>query len=172
MAKTDAESLFTNPFIDDKALIATHDESSRHFARYAQDISDAALEASNLSLDGHLPTEEEAVERAIVDTSRVYAVTAAKVPEGLQSSIRADRDYIVSFRAAFQGFIVSAIDNSPSEICVVSLRNLNVLASWNTLRTTASTMYFTVTSLQGESRQSDSMHIADLLDLTVLVFSG
>jgi hypothetical protein len=152
MTKTDPESLFANPFNDNRTdgPPAALDEASRHLARYSQDIHDAAQEVSNLSRDSRLPTEEEAVERAIFDISRAYAADATRESEAMNRSSQSERDFIVSFRASFQGFVLSLIDNAPSEICVISLRNLNALASWNTQRTTASTIYLTITSLQGE----------------------
>lgn len=142
VTKTDPESLFSNPFNDERSSAT----SSRHFDQYSQEILDAAIEASNFALNGRLPTEDEGIERAIFDVSRVYTDGAATTEE-----TGGNQDYIVSFRAAFQGLIVSVIDSAPAEICVFSLKNLNVLASWNTQRTTTSTVYFTVASLQGKS---------------------
>lgn len=145
VVKTDPEGLFSNPFNDERSPVT----SSRHIDQHSQEILDAAIEASNYALNGHLPTEDEGIERAIFDVSRVYTDGAATIEK-----TSGNQDYIVSFRAAFQGLIVSAIDSAPAEICVISLKNLNVLASWNTQRTTTSTMYFTVASLQGKSRKS------------------
>lgn len=132
------------------ALQGLHDESTRCFDQYSQVISDAASESSHLALNGHLPAEDEAAEQALFDISRTFTAPASIMPDIFTRTVTTTRDYIVSFRAAFQGMIVSAIDNAPSEICVVSAKNLNVLASWNTQRTTTSTIYFTVTSIQGE----------------------
>lgn len=145
MMKADPESIFSNPFNDERSSILGSD-TSEHFVQHSQGILDAAIEASNLAIGGHLPTEDEAIERAIFDVSRAYSDGTPSAEESGGS-----QDYIVSFRAALQGLIVSAIDNAPSEICVLSLKNLNVLASWNTQRTTASTVYMTVESVQGMS---------------------
>jgi hypothetical protein len=169
MMKSDPESLFSNPFQDDVTFQGPHDDSTRCFEKYSQVISDAALESSHLALNGHLPTEDEAAEQAIFDITRTYNTAAYSKSHVATRTIAPTRDFIVSFRAAFQGIIISAIDNAPSEICVVSARNLNVLASWNTQRTTTSTIYFTVTSIQGESSVRSCTRSASLLALTFLL---
>lgn len=151
MKKSDPDNIFGKPFEDERsASINDHRGLQCHVVKFSQEISDAAQEASNLFLDRRLPSEDEAVERAIFDVSRSYAVETKELspqPDNLQLS---QSDTVVSFRAAFQGFVVSLIDTSPSEICVISLRNLNALGNWNTQRTTGSTFYLTVTGLQGK----------------------
>jgi hypothetical protein len=68
----------------------------------------------------------------------------------------ASRNLIVSFRAAFSGLTVSLIDTAPSEIAVATFKNINALATWDTLRASDSTIYVTVTSLQVDNMVPNS----------------
>lgn len=68
----------------------------------------------------------------------------------------ASRNLIVSFRAAFSGLTVSLIDAAPSEIAVATFKNINALATWDTLRVSDSTIYVTVTSLQVDNMVPNS----------------
>jgi hypothetical protein len=57
-------------------------------------------------------------------------------------------DKIFSFRMEFSGFVTSLVDSSPSEIAVVSLRNVNALARWNSLRSADATLLLSIGWLQ------------------------
>ena len=72
------------------------------------------------------------------------------------STQSASRNLIVSFRAAFSGLTVSLIDSAPSEIAVATFKNINALATWDTLRESDSTIYVTVTSLQVDNMVPNS----------------
>ena len=50
-----------------------------------------------------------------------------------------EKDCNYSFRASFSGFVLSLIDNVPSEIAVIALRKLDAMAEWNASRTKEST---------------------------------
>ena len=66
------------------------------------------------------------------------------------------RNLIVSVRAAFGGLTVSLVDSAPSEIAVATFKNINALATWDTLRVSDSTIYLTVTSLQVDNMVPNS----------------
>jgi hypothetical protein len=51
----------------------------------------------------------------------------------------AKKDCFYSFRSSFSGFVISFVDSVPSEICVVSLRKVDVMAEWNEIRSTDAT---------------------------------
>lgn len=140
MAK-ESESLFVNPFSDDSSSMSAVRPSSK-MARYIDEIKDAAAEATTAFSANSLPREDDCVEQAVIDVSRAYSAKSREVASANE------RDLIISLRAAFQGFLVSIVDSAPSEICVVSLTNVNALATWNMLRTSPSTAYITITSLQ------------------------
>jgi len=146
MAKNETEILFVNPFGDEIASIIPDD--SKRLVEVAGEIEDAAKHVAAILTENGLPTEEEAAERAVFEISRAYTSDLKKSYTSDESDAQLERDMIISFRAAFQGFVLSLIDSSPSEICVITLKNVNALASWNMLRTSASTIYFTVTSMQ------------------------
>jgi SHR-binding domain of vacuolar-sorting associated protein 13 len=67
-----------------------------------------------------------------------------------------NRNLIVSFRAALSGLTVSLVDAAPSEIAVATFKNINALATWDTLRATNSTIFITVTSLQVDNMVPNS----------------
>lgn len=140
MSKSD-DSVFVNPFSDDSSM-ATSATWADASAKYSRELLDAALRTKE-QLNSLLP-EERAAEAA-----RLSLMQQQNAPRrGSDSHRISKRDLIVSFRAAFQGFVVSLIDSAPSEISVVSLENVNALATWNKLQTADSTAYLTVTGLQ------------------------
>ena len=49
------------------------------------------------------------------------------------------KDCYYSFRSSFSGFVISFVDAVPSEICVASLRKVDVMAEWNDIRSTDTT---------------------------------
>lgn len=154
MAKSESESLFINPFNEDISS-PVPGEASR-LAEAAGEIENAANEVVGIVSEVGLPTEDEAVERAVFDVSQAYALDANKSASSECTIQPAERDLIISFRAAFQGFVLSMVDSAPTEICVISLKNVNALASWNMLRTTASTVYFTITWVQVDNMLPNS----------------
>lgn len=124
--------------------MATKSETSKQLANFTSLAIDAAEDAVAKLERGNLPVEEDTIQRAIFELSQTPS-TDTTSPE---STVASERDLIISIRVALQGLFVSIVDSSPSEICLASLKNVNILASWNTLRTTASTVYLTVASLQ------------------------
>jgi len=145
MAKNESESLFVNPFSEEPSSPSSEDPPKSD--KFQEEIISAANEATIMAGRG-LPTEDESVEQAFLDLTNSYAVDAQTWAGDRQSGASPKNDLIISFRAAFQGLVVSLIDSAPSEICVISLSNVNALATWNMLRTATSTAYITITSLQ------------------------
>lgn len=143
MARSESESLFANPFNEEISSPVPEEAD-----RAAGEIENAANKVIGIVSEVGLPTEDEAVERAVFDVPQAYALDAKKSSLSENNVQVAERDLIISFRASFQGFALSLVDSAPTEICVITLKNVNALASWNILRTTASTMYFTITSVQ------------------------
>lgn len=58
------------------------------------------------------------------------------------------QEFVISYRISLSELTVSLIDSSPSEIAVLSFKNINAIGTWNTRQTTDSTVFVTVTSLQ------------------------
>jgi hypothetical protein len=78
-------------------------------------------------------------------------VTESKIQNG-----ESTRNLIISFRAAISGLTVSFVDAAPSEIAVVTFKNINALATWDALRLTDSTVYITVAWLQVDNMVPNS----------------
>lgn len=154
MAKSESESLFVNPFNEEIAS-PVPDVSIGCMPEVSSEIERAANQVEGIMSDVGLPVENVAVERAVFDVSQAYALDSNKSASS-ENEIQGERDLIISFRAAFQGFVFSLVDSAPTEICVISLKNINALASWNMLRTTASTVYFTITRVQVDNMLPNS----------------
>jgi len=132
------------------------DESIGCLPEAAGEIESAATEVEGVMRDVGLPTEKDAVERATFDVSQSYALDANKSASS-ENGTKGERDLIISFRAAFQGFVFSLVDSAPSELALASFQNVNVLvANWNLSRTTASTVYCTVTKVQVDNMLPNS----------------
>lgn len=96
-----------------------------------------------------LPTEDEAIKNVFSEEfSTLLSKETRELAPDVPTGGREGKDMIISFRASFSGFVVSLVDACPSEIAVLALRNVNVLATWNTKRTTDATVYITVTDFQ------------------------
>lgn len=114
-------------------------------ARYLSEIHKGAVAVEKQIRSGaFLPLEEEVVAGAnsIIDPSIQQLIL------GSDRVATIGENTVFSFRLAFSGFVLSAIDSIPSEIAVLSLRNLNALASWNVPRTKDATVYVTVEDVQ------------------------
>lgn len=88
-------------------------------------------EALRLAFFGHVPDVENNL-----DSSRVNDANAVQ------------DDTIFSFRASFYGFSCSLIDMVPSEIALVTLKDVDASASWSRNRTTEATAVVSVGWLQ------------------------
>lgn len=59
-----------------------------------------------------------------------------------------NHDTVYSFRASFSGFSCSLIDSVPSEIALITLKDVNAFAKWNKMRTTDASALISVGWLQ------------------------
>lgn len=146
--KTDFDFSFSFPFEDDARASNTNStygsaDPSLH------EIQDGAHQAQELLLNKKLKSEDEVVARMADNSSQHLMVPNLQhVQPNEANETESDRDVVISFRAEFRGFVLSLTDSAPSEICVVSLNNVNAMATWNMQRTDSSTAYVTVASLQ------------------------
>lgn len=136
---------FVNPF-DGSVFVNSNQDLSRgrlvgaNRKDYCGDIAKAAVRAIRISQAERLPTELDAKRKALLPNMG----RDAAVPDEENAAL----DTIFSFRAEFTGFIFSLVDSAPSEIAVASLRNFNILARWNALRSTDASMIFSIGWLQ------------------------
>jgi hypothetical protein len=82
----------------------------------------AALEALEAKSKGQILPEEQAKRRAFFGDGK-----RLQNPRAIQEIT----DVIYSFQASFSGFLFSLVDSTPSEIAVISLKGLNVVAKWD-----------------------------------------
>jgi hypothetical protein len=143
--KTENEVLFANPFSEDSLGDITSVEAST-MVDFSREIIDATLQAKEMISNNSILSEEEAIDRAINSKTQVDSVLDVARRRARRQN--EERDLIISIRAAFTGFVFSLIDSTPAEICLISLKNVNTLATWNKLRTSTSTLYVTVAILQ------------------------
>jgi hypothetical protein len=92
-----------------------------------------------------LPFEDEATTKALYETLSDIKASSTSSHDTLDG---AKATYVLSFRLALSGFVISLIDSAPSEIAVVVMKNVNALATWSVPRVTDATMYLTVENLQ------------------------
>ena len=116
----------------------------RHLPTFSKKITDGAVEAAELSKNKGLLSEDEIVSTiSEQDEARKVGETVTE-----EKAKEKSKDLIISFRAAFSGLMISLVDSAPSEIAVVTFKNVNAIATWDMLRTTDSTIYITVTGVQ------------------------
>ena len=104
---------------------APHHEDAR-----AKSLLDAAIYTSQLLDAGSLPDETEALKQAFFGTG------ICNRPNNAQQNLQEDSTNVgdeFSFELSCSGFIFSIIDSSPTELAVLSLHNVGVGASWNSL---------------------------------------
>ena len=53
-----------------------------------------------------------------------------------------------SFRASFRGFVLSLVDSFPSEVGVITIRNIDAMSEWNSDRTKESTAALSIGWIQ------------------------
>ena len=154
MEYSESDHVFGNPFADvsyisTKGPTQSEDpisSSAKH--DYDKDI----LKGGNATLDKmklkSLPSEGDAKRYALFGEleGKSLILQDEPVPESLSMPTQSDQIY--TFRAAFSGFIFSLVDSVPSEIAVMSLKNFNVLARWNAMRTTDASVIMSVGWLQ------------------------
>lgn len=111
---------------------------------FYETILNGATNAAERQKQKELLPEEEVVKAISVHEISYEPNQALKA----EISSKKSKDMIVSFRASFSALVVSLVDSAPSEIALVTFRNMNAIATWDMLRNTNSTIYITVTGLQ------------------------
>jgi hypothetical protein len=135
------ERAFVNPFVDGPVATRFFD-TTEGLPPIRHEIVDGAFRAAELYRKSLLLSEEETVLKEHArdgDEKR-------NIEEAILSNV--EKDLVISLRISFTGLVTSLIDSSPTEICLLSFKNINAIATWNTQRTTDSTVFITVTSLQ------------------------
>lgn len=113
----------------------------QHQPLFYKAILNGATNAAEQQRQKELLSEGEVVEAISVYHEQKHALLAEESAEKF-------KNLIVNFRASFSGLVVSLVDSAPSEIALITLKNMNAIARWDTLRDTDSTIYITVTGLQ------------------------
>jgi hypothetical protein len=150
MATSESDPLFSNPFNDDLTFTSPKNgiDQSTSFLR---EMTEGALRAIAMLAENLIAAEDvHTINKPTFEArgSPHFNVSARPMLPSGSDAENQRHDLVVSLRLAFSGFVASLIDSAPSEICLISLTNLNSIATWNTSRTADATLYFTVTSLQ------------------------
>ncbi len=119
---------------------------SRGRDEYLQQVT---LDSAMKAIEMDAPVENDAIRLAFFGGTRT--ASDFQVHQGSPRDLNADlaqEDTVFSFRASFCGFSCSLIDRTPSEIALVTLKDVSVSASWNKKRTTDGTALITVGWLQ------------------------
>jgi hypothetical protein len=143
--------MFSNPFREELSMMTSFDTST-DAGSFSDEIVNAAKKAFLILGKDRLsvPFQEAAIKGAMM----VASLSKAPLGEAQRALLEQEpyksspQDLIISVRIAFGGFTFSLVDSAPAEIAVITLKNVNAIASWNTRRTTDSTIYVTVSHLQ------------------------
>lgn len=109
---------------------------------YAEEARRSAVLIESRLSTHQLPTENEAKRKALFDKVTMYGA-------GRESRIdRNQTDELYSVRLVLSGFLLSFVDSSPSEICTVTVNNVNAAAKWNLLRTADASFLMSIGWLQ------------------------
>ena len=108
---------------------------------YSEEMITGINETIRSAVKGEIPNEIEAKRQALFAERTTNMNDADRLDGGAS-------DKVFSFRVEFSGFLFSLVDSAPSEIALVSLRNVNALARWNSLRSTDATLLLSIGWLQ------------------------
>lgn len=145
LMEKDTDNLLVNPFKDDSGVFSAKDVGPDQTELFREEIISAAEQTIQDRSKNALPTEKEA------STRRFYADHLSEHVEPESEGTDAanpGRDLQISLRVAIRGIVISLVDSAPAEIAVLTLKNVNAIASWNVHRTTDATVFITVTSIQ------------------------
>jgi hypothetical protein len=147
------DMVFSNPFGDVSYTSSNQKAGIKSVAAgnqrdYTKDIAEAGMTALGKLKAGQLPTEDDAKREALFGDLEKQQQAKTDQSAIAPTSEDAPMDQVYSFRAAFSGFIFSLVDSAPSEIAVASLRNFNVLARWNAIRSNEASLILSVGWLQ------------------------
>jgi hypothetical protein len=160
MRKNDSGRLFDYPFSEMVAprgmdfsqavygdsAVADRRKVSRGVDEYLQQVT---LNAAMTALELDVPGEDVATRLAFFGTADEFQkqnVSQGDVDANTAGPVQYDTVY--SFRASFYGFSCSLVDSVPSEIALVTLKDVNVFAKWNKKRTTDASVLVSVGWLQ------------------------
>ena len=149
MIEKDSDNFLVNPFSIDESIFDDELEPNKMSA-VSQLIVHAASETVIARCKEKLPTETEVITKKLykkINTSK----TSTKITTAEQ-----ERDLQISLRVSLRGLVVSFVDTAPSEIAVLTLKNLNAIASWNIHRTTNAAVIITITDLQVDNMISNA----------------
>jgi hypothetical protein len=108
-------------------------------------LQQVTLDSAVKAIEMDAPTENEALRSAFFGT---------KQDTNFQNSVHNGRtdsdqnDTVYSFRASFCGFSCSLIDKVPSEIALITLKDIDMVANWNKKRSTDSSVLISIGWLQ------------------------
>jgi len=117
--------------------------ASRGKEEYLQQVT---LDSAMKAIEMDVPGENEALRLAFFGA--VNENHNERDAPRSQSTDAAQNDTVFSFRASFCGFSCSLIDKIPSEIALVTLKDVDISATWNKKRTMDGTALISVGWLQ------------------------
>lgn len=122
--------------------------SSGSSARQGKDeyLQQVTLDSAMRAIEMDAPGENEATRLAFFGTANEDQINQDPPESDGKGPVQGDT--IFSFRASFYGFSCSLIDKSPSEIALITLKDVDVSANWNKKRTTDGTALISVGWLQ------------------------
>lgn len=148
MIEKDSDNFLVNPFSMDESMLED-DFDTQQKSTITQLIVHAANETVIARCKEKLPTEIEVMNK------KLYRKTNSSVGTAEMSSEQ-NGDLQISLRVSLRGLVVSLVDSAPSEIAVLTLKNVNAIASWNIYRTTNAAVIITVTDLQVDNMISNA----------------
>lgn len=146
LMEKDTDNLLVNPFKDDSSVFRVEDGGPNPNGLLHDEIVSAAERTVKDRSSHALPTEKEASSRGFYATDPSEYLESES--EAKNAASKAGKDLQISLRGAIRGVVMSLVDSAPSEIAVLTLKNVNAIASWNIQRTTDATVFITVTSIQ------------------------
>lgn len=111
---------------------------------YVEEVRKAAIATLNKLDTEAIQSEDEAKRSALL----LAPENISKPGKHEHQDHNSSDNQIYSFRAEFSGFLFSLIDSTPAEIAVVSLKNFNVLARWDSFQASDASLIVSIGWLQ------------------------
>jgi hypothetical protein len=148
--ETPAPDVFSNTFGDVAYMASTKmsNDSQQGVANqkgYVDEVRRASLATIEKLTSQKIPSEDDAKRSAMLAGPDEIGAIQDK---SRQTAERISENQIYSFRVEFSGFLFSLVDSTPSEIAVVSLKNFNALARWDSFRTSDASLIASIGWLQ------------------------
>ncbi|GAX25821.1 hypothetical protein FisN_17Lh220 [Fistulifera solaris] len=147
MIEKDSDIFLVNPFIDNSLFDTLPKDNN--MSAISQLIAHAASETVITRRKEKLPSEMEVINK------KLHRKINASTPNPKRNAEQ-NGDLQISVRVSLRGVVVSLVDSAPSEIAVLTLKNLNGIASWNQYRTTNAAVIITITDLQMDNMISNA----------------